>query len=370
MSTLLLRAAARPGLLPSVRSRATAAVAATSSSSSASACFPFPSGSAERPPATAAPSSTSTRATSVLAAAPSSFLPPSRTYVSRAHPRPKVEHAIKEAVDLVLDDIKERGAKREAKFERNLPKRRLAGGLPEDHDFGPYRKWDETVEICVNLNVDPRQPGQNLRGSCRLPHGSGNMKRVVVFTPDEELATAAREAGALHAGGQELVDQVVDGTVSVDSFDVSLATQDAMPILGKAARLLGPRGVMPNAKAGTVVQPENMTDTVRDQVSSAIVPYRTDREGIIHAGLGKGVFGPEQLLDNVRAFMGALQDAKPEAFGKKKKGSKKAGKAKAGKGAKFYMSAFLTSTQGKSYRLDLRTVDPTSVFFMEDLPQA
>ena len=288
-----------------------------------------------------------------------------RQYVTRAHPKPIERVPIGAAIGQVLEGVEARKAKRLERWEKHgdsLARRRGA------KNEGPYRQQDESIEIALNLNLDPRKPGQALRGSVSLPHGSGKANRVVVFTSDEELARAAVEGGAAAAGGTDLIADIASGAVPV-AYDRALATPEAMPSLGKVARLLGPRGLMPNAKVGTIQPPDQLLAAVRDQVGG-MVQYRTDRAGIVHAGVAKASFGEERIADNVRAFMNAIQDAKPENFGKGKKkgvagakGGKKGGTGGGAK-AKFYLGAAVSSSQGRGVPVDLSTVDPTSNWFM------
>ena len=169
-----------------------------------------------------------------------------RSYTSRAHPRPTQTVPVPEAMNMVVRDVEERKVSREERFDRNKPVIRHKLGLDKDADLGPFRNQDETIELVLNINVDPRKPGQSLRGMVALPHGSGKKRRVAVFTSSGDCASAARDAGALHAGGEELVDEILSGTVSPDSFDVALASPDMMSVLGsRAARILGPRGRCP-----------------------------------------------------------------------------------------------------------------------------
>ena len=214
----------------------------------------------------------------------------------------------------------------------------------------------------MNLNIDPRKPGQALRGALSLPHGTGKTVKCVVFTRDSDAAKAALEAGALHAGGEELVDQILDGSIPLD-FDRALATPDMQAVLGqKLARMLGPRGLMPNAKVGTLVpSPDKIVDVLQQQLAGQ-VQYRTDKAGIIHMMVGKGSFGPEKIMDNLKTTFNEIYEVKPESFGKGKKKS-----SGSGKNQKYFLRAHLSSQQGPSVRLDLRTVDPTSVFFMGDI---
>mmetsp|Transcript_2904 Transcript_2904/g.4099 ORF Transcript_2904/g.4099 Transcript_2904/m.4099 type:complete len:226 (+) Transcript_2904:439-1116(+) len=225
--------------------------------------------------------------------------------------------------------------------------------------------------MALNLNLDPRKPGQALRGSVSLPHGSGKKLKIVVFTTDEETSDAVLEAGARTSGGADLVQQIASGEIPVN-FDRALASPDMMPSLSKIARILGPRGLMPNAKLGTIQQLENMVDAVKEQ-SKGMVQYRTDKNGIIHAGVGKASFTQDEILDNIKSFMNQVQDVKPESYGKGKKssggGSKKKGGGGSKKAAQYYLKAHITSTFGKSINLDLRTVDPTSTWFMAEAPE-
>lgn len=195
-----------------------------------------------------------------------------------------------------------------------------------------------------------------------MPHGSGKTVKCVVFTSDKQAAQQALEQGALHAGGEEIVNQILDGSIPLD-FDRALATPDMQGILGqKLARMLGPRGLMPNAKVGTLVPSPDKIPRVLQQQLAGQVQYRTDKTGIIHLGIGKGSFGLEKLLDNLKTTFYEIYEVKPESFGKGKKG-----KSSSSKNQKYFLKAHLTSAQGKSVKLDLRTVDPTSVFFMGDV---
>ena len=249
---------------------------------------------------------------------------------------------------------------------------------------GPYRNQDETIELALNLNLDPRKPGQALRGSCSLPHGTGKTVSVVVFTNDDALAQSIAEAGGdtttttskgtVVAGGDDLISDLASGTVPL-TFDRALATPDMMPSLAPIARLLGPRGLMPNAKVGTIVPPAQLREVLREQQAGQI-QYRTDKAGIVHAGVAKGSFAKDQIVDNIQAFMNAIQEVKPDSFGKnKKKGGGGGGGKGGGKGggnnknAKYYLKAHVTSTQGRGVPVDLRTVDPTSTFFMGEVEE-
>lgn len=238
---------------------------------------------------------------------------------------------------------------------------------------GPYRNMDETVEFTVNLNVDPRKPGQMLRGSVALPHGSGKRLDCIVFTTDSDLEKEALAAGAKYAGGAELIDQIVRGTIPLESLQRALATPNMTSYLSKAARILGPRGLMPNAKVGTLLADHLIMDALRTEMAGQQVQYRTEKEGIVQLGIGKGSFTVNQLVDNVRAIMQELMEVKPESHGKSaKKKNSGGGKAPPKRGTttgkKYLLKSHVTSTFGKSYRVDMRTLDPTSMYFMTPLP--
>lgn len=301
-----------------------------------------------------------------------------RTYVSRAHPTVTQATPISEAVQTVLAGMDVRHDNRASRWNNNKDKRveqRVAylaeKGAPDappaeairkDAASNDYRRMDETVELALQLNLDPRKPGQALRGSLSLPHGNGKTFGVAVFTDDPKLAEEALANGAVAAGGANLVASILDGTTSVNSFQRTLASREMMSQLSAVARLLGPRGLMPNPKLGTIVEPDEMMNALSKQMSG-MSNYRTDRDGIVRLGIGKGSFGEDKLLDNVREMMNEIQSIKPESFGKGKKGQKKVAK-----GTKYYLKAHLSGTQGGSVLVDLRTLDPTSSFFMS-VPQ-
>jgi large subunit ribosomal protein L1 len=196
----------------------------------------------------------------------------------------------------------------------------------------------------------------------------------VVFTSDDGKDTiqAAKDAGATHAGGASLIESIQNGDIPVN-FDRTIATPDMMPQLSKIARILGPRGLMPNAKLDTIQPAAKIAEAVKAQ-AAGMLQYRTDKNGIVHVGVGRGSFSEEKLGDNIREFMTAIQAVKPESYGKGKKSSKSGGPGKgksagAKKDAKYYLKAYLTSTQGKgSVNIDIRTLDPTSTFFMGVAP--
>ena len=168
------------------------------------------------------------------------------------------------------------------------------------------RRFDESVDIVVRLGVDPRKADQMLRGTVSLPSGTGKEVRVAVFAQGE-AATTAREAGADLVGSDDLAEQVTGG---MTDFDVAIATPDMMPVVGKLGRILGPRGLMPNPKTGTVT-----TDVARtiEEFKGGKVEYRTDRFANVHVPIGRASFAEEDLLKNLRAVVAELQRAKPAA---------------------------------------------------------
>jgi len=165
-------------------------------------------------------------------------------------------------------------------------------------------KFDETVEIAINLGVDPRHADQQVRGVVNLPSGTGRDVRVAVFARGAK-ADEATAAGAEVVGAEELVDQVQAGKMD---FDRVIATPDMMALVGRLGKVLGPRGLMPNPKVGTVTM--NVGQAVKDAKGGA-VEFRVEKSGIIHAGIGKASFTDEALLLNVRALVDALNKSKP-----------------------------------------------------------
>lgn len=165
-------------------------------------------------------------------------------------------------------------------------------------------KFDETIEVSMNLGVDPRHADQMVRGVVSLPNGTGRTVRVAVFARGDK-ADEARAAGADIVGAEELVDIVQAGTID---FDRCIATPDMMPLVGRLGKVLGPRGMMPNPKVGTVTM--DVTSAVNASKGGA-VEFRVEKAGIVHAGIGKASFGPEQIEENIRAFADAVIKAKP-----------------------------------------------------------
>ena len=165
-------------------------------------------------------------------------------------------------------------------------------------------KFDETVEIAMNLNIDPRKQDQNLRGTVMLPHGTGKSVRVGVFARGDK-AKEATEAGADVVGAEDLAEKVQAGDID---FDRCIATPDLMALVGRLGKILGPRGLMPNPRLGTVTA--NVTEAVQ-AAKGGQVEFRAEKAGIVHAGVGKASFTDDALVDNVRAFVGAITRGKP-----------------------------------------------------------
>jgi large subunit ribosomal protein L1 len=170
----------------------------------------------------------------------------------------------------------------------------------------PDAKFDETVELSVRLGVDPRKADQMVRGALSLPNGTGRTARVVVFAKGEK-ASQAREAGADEVGDDDLAERIQGGWLD---FDAAVATPDMMPVVGKLGRILGPRGLMPNPKSGTVT--DDVVRAVGD-IKGGMVEYRTDRHGNLHLVLGKKSFDATALAENYGAVLDEIVRAKPAA---------------------------------------------------------
>ena len=197
-------------------------------------------------------------------------------------------------------------------------------------------KFDETIEVALNLGVDPRHADQMVRGVCNLPNGTGRRVRVAVFAKGAK-AEEAKKAGADIVGAEDLVETVQKGTIE---FDRAIATPDMMPLVGRLGKVLGPRGLMPNPKVGTV------TPDVAGAVKAAkggAVEFKVEKAGIVHAGVGKASFTDEALAGNVRAFVDAVVRAKPSGA----KGT-------------YLKRVSVSSTMGPGIKLDLATVMPAS----------
>ena len=165
-------------------------------------------------------------------------------------------------------------------------------------------KFDETVEVALNLGVDPRHADQMVRGVVSLPNGTGKTVRVAVFARGPK-ADEAKEAGADVVGAEDLMETIQGGTIE---FDRCIATPDMMPIVGRLGKILGPRNLMPNPKVGTVTM--DVAQAVQN-AKGGEVQFRVEKAGIIHGGVGKASFDPAQLAENIRAFVDAVAKAKP-----------------------------------------------------------
>ena len=196
-------------------------------------------------------------------------------------------------------------------------------------------KFDESVDIAVRLGVNPRQADQMVRGAVSLPHGTGKTVRVVVFA-EGDAARAAEEAGADHVGGMELI-QKIQSEGWVD-FDKAIAVRAMMAKVGRIGRILGPRGLMPNPKTGTVVAPDAVAAAVRE-VKGGRIDFRVEKAGIVHASVGKASMPADQLKDNVLALVGSLMRLKPATA----KGT-------------YVRSVALSTTMGPGVRLDTNDV--------------
>jgi large subunit ribosomal protein L1 len=192
----------------------------------------------------------------------------------------------------------------------------------------PAAKFDETIELAFRLGVDPRKADQMVRGTVSLPHGTGKSVRVAAFATGDK-AREAQEAGADVVGGEDLVDQVMKGVIE---FDAAVATPDLMSLVGKAGRVLGPRGLMPNPKTGTVTF--DIGKAVRD-IKAGKLEYRVDRQGNLHLVIGKKSFDEDRLVENYLAVVDEVLRAKPSTA----------------KG-RYMKSVTLSSTMGPGIRID------------------
>ncbi|MHC5653033.1 50S ribosomal protein L1 [Stappia sp. ICDLI1TA098] len=193
-------------------------------------------------------------------------------------------------------------------------------------------KFDETVDIAINLGVDPRHADQMVRGVCVLPNGTGKSVRVAVFARGDK-ADEAKAAGADIVGAEELVAEVQSGKID---FDRCIATPDMMPLVGRLGKVLGPRGLMPNPKVGTVTP--DVSSAVRDAKGGA-VQFRVEKAGIIHAGVGKVSFDADKLGENIKAIVDAVIKAKP-----------------AGAKGTYLKRVAISSTMGPGLKVDTSTV--------------
>ena len=194
-------------------------------------------------------------------------------------------------------------------------------------------KFDETVEVSINLGIDSKKSDQNVRGSVVLPNGTGKSVRIAVFAQGDN-AKKATEAGADSVGMEDLMKTMQDGDLN---YDVVIASPDAMGVVGRLGQVLGPRGLMPNPKVGTVT-PD--VETAVKNAKSGQVQYRNDKAGIIHAGVGKASFDVKALEENIKALIEALKKAKPSSA----KGT-------------FLKKMSVSSTMGPGLGVDIATVD-------------
>lgn len=193
-------------------------------------------------------------------------------------------------------------------------------------------KFDETIEIAVNLNIDPKHADQNVRGMVSLPKGTGKDVKVAVFAKGDN-ADAAKKAGADIVGAEDLAEQIKGGDIN---FDRVIATPDMMGVVGQVARVLGPKGLMPNPKLGTVTP--NVEEAVKSAKGGA-VEFRAEKAGIVHAGIGKASFKEADLVENAAAFINAIQKAKPTGA----KGT-------------YFKSTSVSSSMGPGVKLDINAI--------------
>ncbi len=195
-----------------------------------------------------------------------------------------------------------------------------------------YAKFDETVDLAFNLGVDPRKSDQMVRGTVVLPHGTGKQVRVLVFAKGEK-ELEAKQAGADYVGADDLVEKISKGWLD---FDKVVATPDIMGVVGKLGKILGPRGLMPNPKLGTVTF--DVTKAVRD-IKAGKVEYKTEKAGVVHVPIGKVSFDAQKLLENAKAIIDSVTKAKPSTS----------------KG-KYLKGISVSSTMGPGMKIDVATV--------------
>jgi len=194
-------------------------------------------------------------------------------------------------------------------------------------------KFDETVDLAVNLGVDPKQADQMVRGTVVLPHGTGKKVRVLVFAKGEK-EKEARDAGADHVGAEDLADKIQKGWTE---FDTVVATPDIMALVGKLGKVLGPRGLMPNPKTGTVTF--DVAKAVKD-IRAGKVEYRVDKAGIVHVSVGKASFEENKLLENAKSVLESILKAKPSSS----------------KG-KYLKAAAMSTTMGPGIKMDTADIE-------------
>jgi large subunit ribosomal protein L1 len=195
-----------------------------------------------------------------------------------------------------------------------------------------FAKFDETVELSLNLGIDPRHADQVVRGIVSMPNGTGKKVSVAVFAKDKK-AEEAKEVGADRVGAEDLVDEIVSGQVNYDCY---IATPDMMGVVGKVAKILGPKGLMPNPKLGTVTA--NVKEAVVERKSGQ-VEFRAEKAGIVHVGIGKISFAENKLVENIKALVDAIVKARP-----------------AGAKGTYLKSVNICSTMGASVRVDIQSL--------------
>lgn len=227
------------------------------------------------------------------------------------------------------------------KVESNVDRKKLyalddAVKLVKSNAAAMGRKFDESLEIAMNLGVDPRMSDQIVRGMVQLPHGTGKTIRVAVFAKGEK-ADAAKAAGADVIGAEELGEKIAAG---FQDFDRVIATPDMMGVVGKLGKVLGPRGLMPNPKLGTVTP--NVAEAIKAAKAGSI-EFRAEKAGIVHAGIGKVSFSEKQLIENARAFVSAITKARP-----------------AGVKGNYINRVAVASTMGPGVKVDLASLSETA----------
>lgn len=200
-------------------------------------------------------------------------------------------------------------------------------------DLAKGRKFDETIDIAMNLGIDPKHADQQVRGMISLPNGTGATVRVAVFAKDAK-ADEAKKAGADIVGAEDLAEKIKAGEMN---FDRCIATPDMMPLVGQLGQILGPKGMMPNPKLGTVTP--DVKKAVEDAKGGAI-EFRAEKTGIVHAGVGKASFDEAKIIENVKAFIATIQKARPSGA----KGT-------------FVKKVTLSSTMGPGIKIDVATLD-------------
>jgi large subunit ribosomal protein L1 len=198
-------------------------------------------------------------------------------------------------------------------------------------------KFDETVDLAVNLGVDPKQADQMVRGTVVLPHGTGKKVRILVFAKGEK-EKEARDAGADHVGAEDLADKIQKGWTE---FDTVVATPDIMALVGKLGKVLGPRGLMPNPKTGTVTF--DVAKAIKD-IRAGKVEYRVDKAGIVHVSVGKASFEENKLLENAKSVLESILKAKPSSS----------------KG-KYLKAAAMSTTMGPGIKMDTAEIENLAV---------